>query len=94
MELKVFNNELFGEIRFMQLEGKIYAVANDVAKALGYSRPNDAINQHCKGTVKYRILTNRGNQMLNIIPEGDIYRLIIRSKLPGAEKFESVIICN
>lgn len=91
-DLQVFNNSLFGEVRFVEVEGKPYAVANDIAKALGYKRPNDAVNTHCKGTVKHSILTNGGNQLLNIIPEGDIYRLIIKSKLPQAEKFEQWVM--
>nr|DAW26386.1 MAG TPA: repressor domain protein [Caudoviricetes sp.] len=64
-------------------------VASDVAKALGYSRPADAITAHCKGSVKHRLPTNGGMQELKIIPEGDVYRLITHSKLPAAEKFES-----
>lgn len=45
--------------------------------------------QHCKGSVKHRVLTNGGEQDMKFIPEGDVYRLIVRSKLPQAEKFES-----
>ena len=88
-ELQIFNNEEFGEIRTVEIEGKPYFVANDVAKALGYSRPADAVTAHCKGSVKHRVLTNGGEQEVKIIPEGDIYRLIIRSQLPAAERFES-----
>lgn len=91
-ELQIFNNNLFGEIRFVEVEGKPYAVANDVAKALGYSKPNNAINAHCKGALKQGIPTKGGIQEMVIIPEGDIYRLIIRSKLPSAEKFESWVM--
>lgn len=87
-ELQVFNNDLFGEIRFIEVEGKPYVVANDVAKALGYSKPNNAINTHCKGALKRGIPTKGGIQEMVIIPEGDIYRLITKSKLPSAEKFE------
>ena len=87
-DLQVFNNSLFGEVRFIEVEGKPYAVANDIAKALGYAKPNNAINTHCKATLKQGILTNGGKQDMILIPEGDIYRLIIKSKLPQAEKFE------
>ena len=88
-DLQVFNNEMFGDIRTLQIEGKIYFVGKDVAEALGYKRPSDAIAQHCKGTVKHRIVDITGfEQPMNVIPEGDVYRLIIRSKLPSAEKFE------
>lgn len=87
-ELIVRNNELFGEVRFVEIEGKPYAVANDVAKALGYSDCPKAIRTHCKGVAKTSIPTNGGLQEARIIPEGDIYRLIVRSKLPQAEQFE------
>ena len=87
-ELIVRNNELFGEVRFVEIEGKPYAVANDVAKALGYSDCPKAIRTHCKGVAKTSIPTNGGSQETRIIPEGAIYRLIVRSKLPQAEQFE------
>lgn len=64
-------------------------MANDVAKALGYKVPKDAVTAHCKGAIKHRYLTNGGYQELKMIPEGDIYRLAARSKLPSAEEFES-----
>ena len=89
--LLIKNNNLFGEVRFMEMEGKIYAVANDIARALGYAKPNNAINAHCKGaTLKQGIITDRLGRIQDalIIPEGDIYRLIVRSKLPQAEQFE------
>lgn len=59
-----------------------------MAKALGYSVPKDAISRHCKGALKHRYPTEGGEQELKAIPEGDVYRLIIRSNLPTAEKFE------
>lgn len=87
-ELQIFNSEEFGEIRTVEIDGKPYFVANDVARALGYKRPADAVTAHCKGSVKHRYLTDGGEQELKVIPEGDIYRLTVRSKLPSAEKFE------
>lgn len=88
-ELQIFENSEFGTIRTVQFEGKTYFVANDVAKALGYKRPADAVTAHCKGSVKHRYLTDGGEQELKLIPEGDIYRLVIKSQLPSAGKFES-----
>lgn len=87
-KLQIFNSEEFGEIRTIEIDGKPYFVANDVARALGYKRPADAVTAHCKGSVKHRHLTDGGEQELKVIPEGDIYRLIVRSKLPSAERFE------
>ena len=62
---------------------------NDVAKALGYSVPKDAVTRHCKGALKHRYLTEGGEQELKLIPEGDIYRLVVKSQLPSAECFKN-----
>lgn len=91
-KLQIFKNEEFGEIRTLDVNGKPYFVANDIAKSLGYSYPKDAISRHCKGALKYRYLTKGGEQEIKIIPEGDIYRLIIKSKLPEAERFETWVM--
>jgi prophage antirepressor-like protein len=69
--------------------GKPYFVANDIAGALGYSRPRQAVMDHCKGSIKMALPSEGGIQDTNIIPEGDVYRLIVRSQLPSAEKFET-----
>lgn len=87
-EIQIFNNTEFGEIRTVEINDKPYFVANDIAKALGYKRVADAVTAHCKGSVKHRYLTEGGEQEIKVIPEGDVYRLIARSKLPQAEKFE------
>lgn len=90
-ELQVFNNDEFGFVRTLEIDGKVWFVASDIAKALGYSNPSKAINDHCKGVTKRYIPhpQGKGTMEINIITEGDVYRLIIRSKLPSAEKFES-----
>lgn len=88
-ELTIMTSELFGEVRFAEIDGKPYAVANDVAKALGYANPSKATNDHCRNSIKVWGNDSLGRrQEFKAIPEGDIYRLIIRSKLPGADKFE------
>ena len=84
----LFENEEFGQLRMIFIDGKQYFMASDVAKALGYVRPNDAVSQHCRATVKHSIPISGKEQEVNFIPEGDVYRLIIRSKLPKAEEFE------
>lgn len=90
-DLQVFKNEEFGQVRTVLIDNKPYAVAADIAKSLGYKNTSDAIKRHCKGVVKHDIPTRGGNQKMNCIPEGDIYRLIANSELPEAEKFESWI---
>ncbi len=87
-EMIMLENSDFGQLRMLYIDGKEYFVANDVAKALGYSVPKDAVARHCKGALKQRYLTEGGEQEIKFIPEGDVYRLIIRSKLPKAEEFE------
>ena len=51
-DLQIFKNEEFGEIRTIEINGKPYFVAADVAKSLGYSNPRKAIIDHCKGVTK------------------------------------------
>lgn len=89
-ELQIFKNEEFGQVRWTRIDGKDYAVAKDIANALGYKNTNDAIIRHCKGVVKHEGFKINGIQVA-LIPEGDIYRLTAKSELSGAEKFESWI---
>ena len=88
-EIQVFNNSAFGEIRIIMEDGKPLFCGSDVAKALGYAKPQNAISLHCKGALKRGTHTNGGNQTMLYIPEGDLYRLIAHSQLPDAERFES-----
>lgn len=90
--LQIFNSEEFGEIRTIEIDGKPYFVGTDVAKALGYSNPRKAILDHCKGVTKRDTPTSSGVQSMSYINEGDLYRLIMKSKLPSAEKFESWVM--
>lgn len=80
----------FSEVRSVEIDGEMWFVGIDVASALGYKRPYDAIKQHCKpkGTVKHRIPSNGGEQDMILINEPNVYRLIIKSQLESAEKFE------
>lgn len=61
---------------------------SQVSHGLNYAKPRNAINTHCKGALKRGALTEGGVQELTFIPEGDVYRLIVHSRLPGAERFE------
>lgn len=86
--LQIFDNAKFGKIRTIEENGTVLFCGSDIAKALGYTRPNDAISAHCKATVKRRTPISGKMQEINFIPEGDVYRLIAHSKLPAAEQFE------
>ena len=88
MDLKIFQKSEFGELGVLTIDGKEYFPATQCAAILGYKSPKDAIYAHCKGAIKHRLPTNGGIQDVKYIPEGDLYRLIIRSKLPAAERFE------
>ena len=68
-------------------------VASEVAEILGYTNPQKAVRDHCKYPKLFRqneSFTLKINPYgINLIPESDVYRLIMRSKLPAAEQFEA-----
>lgn len=69
--------------------GDTLFVGKDVCDVLGYTNPAKAMGDHCKGVTKrYPLQTLGGMQDLRVLGESDVMRLIIRSKLPAAEKFE------
>lgn len=72
----------------LMIDNQPWFVAKDVALALGYKDPQGAVRKHCKKAQPVGVaeMTTLDQQTV-IIPESDIYRLIIRSKLPEAEKF-------
>lgn len=88
MENLIFKNSEFGELDLLVENDKIFFPATQCAKILGYSSPKDAIARHCKGAMKRRLPTASGEQDIKFISEGDLYRLIIKSKLPNSDKFE------
>lgn len=88
MDISTFNNLEFGEIRTIQKNGDVLFCGSDIARALGYARPADAISAHCKGVCVLPTPSAGGVQNTKFITEGDVYRLIAHSKLPGAERFE------
>ena len=89
--MKAFENQEFGNIRIMQEADKYLFCASDVAKALGYAKPANAVAAHCRCTLKRGIphpqARDKEIEMI-FISEGDVYRLIVHSKLPSAERFE------
>lgn len=87
-ELQIFKHDSFGQVRVINLDNKPLFCATDVASILGYSNPYNAISKHCKGTLKRGTPTSGGVQELLYITESDVYRLVMRSKLPEAEVFQ------
>ena len=73
-------------------QGEPWFVAADIAKALGYTDADQAIRRHCKGATKAPVEPTGGMQRASIIPERDVYRLVMRSKLESAERFEEWVV--
>lgn len=71
--------------------GEPLFVGKDLCEALGYSNPNDAMKQHCRGVAKrYPIVDSLGRtQEARVLTEPDMYRLIAGSQLPAAQRFEA-----
>ena len=90
-ELQVFANPQFGQIRAVEeIDGEPWFVGKDVAEALGYSNPRDALAKHVDGEDKgvSQIATPSGIQEMTIINESGLYSLIFSSKLPNARAFK------
>ena len=89
--IEIFNNAEFGSVRVIEEDGNYLFCAKDVAEALGYAVPRKAIYDHCRYVLKRNVPHPQSKtktvQML-FISEGDVYRLIVHSKLPSAERFE------
>lgn len=90
MNLVVFSNPEFGDIRAVEIDGEPWFVGKDIAVALGYSNPRktlcDHIDEEDKGVTKCDTLG--GAQEMTIINESGLYSLILSSKLQDAKKFK------
>jgi prophage antirepressor-like protein len=87
-QIQMFEHEDFGELGVLVIDGNPYFPATECAKTLGYNNANDAISRHCRGVVKHDAPHPQNPHKTiskNYISEGDLYRLIIRSKLLEAE---------
>lgn len=89
-KIQVFEKEEFGKVRTLMRDGEPWAVGKDVAEALGYKNPQEAVRMHVdpedKGVSK--TLTPRGEQDVTLINESGLYSLILSSKLPKAKEFK------
>ncbi len=91
---KFTNEQLGAEIRVIDRDGEPWFVAKDVSLALGYANPEQAVRTHCKGVLDISTPTQGGVQSMKIIPESDLYRLILKSQKPEAEAFQDWIVCE
>ncbi len=89
-ELQVFNNPEFGEMRTVEIDGEPWFVGKDVADALGYQNPRDALANHVDDEDKATVAIHDGSQNRNmtIINESGVYSLIFSSKLEQAKAFK------
>ena len=89
--IEIFNSAEFGRVRIIEEDGNYLFCAKDVAEALGYAVPRKAIHDHCRYVLKRNVphpqSESKSVQMM-FVSEGDVYRLIVHSKLPSAERFE------
>ena len=91
MKNQIFKSKEFGQIRTCMMNGETYFVGKDVAEALGYKRPEDAMAQHVENedSVKHRVLDRNGkSRITTIINESGLYSLILSSKLESAKRFK------
>lgn len=92
--LQTFANEEFGAVRSLMIEDMPWFVGRDVAKALSYSRPADALADHVDAEDKQLVRVGEmptlkvNNFGAYIINESGLYSLILSSKLPAAKKFK------
>ena len=102
--LKVFENDEFGQLSVIVKNNKEYIEGIEVATILGYSNPRDAVNRHCDedGVVFSDVgvvtgIRKDNSEIIQVvtkkfIDEGNLYRLIVKSKLPSAKKFEKWVM--
>ena len=96
-ELQIFTKKEFGSVRVVEHNGEPWFVASDVARALGYVDPSQAVRDNCKKTNKITRQVSETDRVHNppvtflIIPESDVYRLVMRSNLPSAVEFQDWI---
>lgn len=91
-ELKIFNSPEFGQVRTTTLNGEPWFVGKDVATALGYSNPSNAVATHVddedKTTYSFQVSGSNYKTKATIINESGLYSLVLSSKLPTAKQFK------
>ena len=90
-DIKIFERKEFGSVRVVMVNDEPWFIASDVARALGYENPARDVQRHCKKVNKFSPTETVGTPY-NIIPESDVYRLVMRSNLPNAEKFQDWVV--
>lgn len=90
MDLQIFKNNTFGNVRVLEQNGEPWFVAKEIAEILQYKEPHKAVVRHVdeEDRMKRPILSNGGNQDTWLINESGLYSLILSSKLPNAKDFK------
>lgn len=90
MNLQLFDNPEFGKVRVIIIDGELWFVANDVASALGFGNPRQALKSHVDDEDKgvHDMDTPGGYQSVTVINESGLYSLILRSNLDSAKRFK------
>lgn len=87
-ELKIFDNEEFGEVRTSIIDDEPYFALNDVCRILDIKNSRQAKTRlNDKGVITNDILTNGGTQRADFINESNLYKLVFQSRKPEAERF-------
>jgi prophage antirepressor-like protein len=90
------SNTEFKNVRTAEIGGQLYVYGADIARILGYKKPNNAVLHHCRHIVHQEVPHPQSpygkNITVDFIPMCDVLRLAARSKLPAAKKFESWIL--
>ena len=89
-ELKIFENPEFGKVRTVAIDGEPWLVGKDVAIALGYKNPRQALatNVDTEDRGVHSVDTPSGTQEMTVINESGFYALVLGSKLPEAKRFK------
>lgn len=89
-EIKVFENDAFGSVRTMDMEGEVWFVGKDVAEILGYTNPSKALADHVdeEDKLNNESLSSLGQRGGWLINESGLYSLVLSSKLPTARQFK------
>ena len=88
-DLKIFNNEEFGQVRTSIINEEPYFVLNDVCMILDINNPSQAKSRlNRDGVISNEVIDSMGRtQLANFINESNLYKLVFQSRKPEAERF-------
>lgn len=91
-EIQIFKNPLFGEVRIIVINDEPWFVGKDVALALGYAKPENALSTHVDEEDKtITLIQGTGSNYKSnttIINESGMYSLVFGSRLKTAKEFK------